>query len=97
MAQATSDERRTVVDITLGCADLASGLAEQFSADGTISESSARCVADGMLAADAFKEAVASTLTGADLDVESDPALLGELLPIFFECLDADELSNLGN
>lgn len=97
MGTLSAGERRTVVDVMLGCVDVADTLIAQISGEGsTLSESSARCVIDGMLASDEFRDAVAESFVSGDSTFEND-SLVAAILPIFFECLTPEELANLGN
>lgn len=96
MAEATSQERRQVVDAMLGCIDVRDALADELGASG-ISADSAACVSDVMLGAEPFLDAVADSLAGgAEADFEN-PALVEALLPGMLQCLSAEELTNLGN
>lgn len=96
MQEATAEERRTVVDSILGCVDANAAFTEMFSADGTVSEQSASCVADAMLASEEFLDAVAESLTGSEFDMDESPQVMEALLPAFFDCLSPEELANLG-
>jgi hypothetical protein len=95
MATATAGERRAVVDTMLDCVDLGAGLARELGAEGTISAESARCLADTMLASDAFRDATAESFV-SETDPFDDPALVSALLPAMLECLTAEDLGNLG-
>lgn len=97
IAGASTDERRAVVDLALGCADLGAMMVSEFAGSG-VSDDSARCLADRMLASDAFRDVVADGLVTGDFEPSEDAAagLLEELLPAFLECLTPEELANLG-
>jgi hypothetical protein len=86
MATATAGERREVVDIMLECVDLGADLARELGAEGTISAESARCLADTLLASDAFRDATAESFV-SETDPFDDPALVSALLPAMLECL----------
>jgi hypothetical protein len=97
IADASADERRAVVDLTLGCVDLAAMMGGEFTGSG-VSDSSARCLSERMLAGDAFRELIAEGLATGNFEPsgEAGEALLEELLPAFLECLTPEELANLG-
>jgi hypothetical protein len=94
MAGASDQERKTVVDVLINCADFASLLTAEFSQ--AISGDSARCLGDAFVASEGFRAALADSFgTGADpLD---DEELMGEMLPVMFDCLSAEELIELGS
>ncbi|OFW66149.1 MAG: hypothetical protein A2Z12_02645 [Actinobacteria bacterium RBG_16_68_21] len=97
MGTLSADERRTVVDVLLGCADVTETLVTQLSGGGdTLSADSARCIVDGMLANDAFLDAVADSFVSGDSAFESD-AVTVAILPLFLECLTPEELAGLGD
>jgi len=97
MASLDQSQRRTVVDVLFDCVDVADAMVAGMSGEGSgLSEASARCVLDAMLASDAFRDAVAESFVSGDSSFESD-ALVAAMLPIFFQCLTPEELANLGN
>lgn len=97
MTTLSAGERRTVVDVLLGCADITETLVAQLSGAGAeVSAESARCVVDGMLTSDAFRDAVADSFVSGDSAFDSD-AVAVAILPVFFGCLTPEELANLGN
>ncbi len=97
MASLDQSQRRTVVDVLFDCVDVGQALVGQMSGDGTgLSEASTRCVLDGMIASDAFRDAVAESFVSGDSSFETD-AVMTSVLPIFFQCLTPEELANLGN
>jgi len=96
MGTATQEERRSVVDTMFECVDLALDLAEELGAGGEVSAESARCLADVMLANDAFRDATAEAFVSST-DPFDDPELVAELLPPMLECMIAEELGDLGN
>ena len=93
MSGATIEERRTVVDTLFDCIDFGALMIQE--AAGEISAASANCLGDAIAASDGFRDALAQSFGSAD-DPFEDPALLGELLPVMFECLSAEELVQLG-
>jgi hypothetical protein len=97
IAGASAEERRSVVDLALGCVDLAATMVAEFTGSG-VSESSARCLSERMLAGDAFRDIVAEGLATGNFEPSGDAGdtLLEELLPAFLECLSPEELANLG-
>jgi len=96
MATLSAGERRTVVDVLLGCVDISETLVAQLTGAGsTISADSATCVVDGMLASDAFLDAVADSFVSGDSAFQSD-AVAVSILPVFLECLTPEELAGLG-
>jgi hypothetical protein len=97
IADADEDERRAVVDLTLECVDLAAMMVDEFTGSG-VSDSSARCLSERMLAGDTFRALIADGLATGDFEPsgEAGEALLEELLPAFLECLTPEELANLG-
>jgi hypothetical protein len=96
MATLSAGERRAVVDVMLGCVDVAEVLVAQISGEGSLSAESARCVVDGMLASDEFRDAVGESFVSGDSTFESD-TVVAAILPVFLECLTPEELANLGN
>ncbi|MFH1103393.1 MAG: hypothetical protein V1757_00395 [Actinomycetota bacterium] len=97
MATLSAEQRRLVVDVMLGCVDVADALVSEMSGSGTgLSEDSARCVIEGMLASDAFRDAVGESFVSGDSTFASD-AVVTAMLPVFLECLTPEELANLGN
>lgn len=94
MAQASAEDRLTVVDTMLDCVDFSSTMSAEF--DGAISSESATCLADAFVGSDAFRSALANSFDGSGADPFEDPALLEEMLPAMLECLSAEELVQLG-
>jgi len=97
IADASADERREVVDLTLGCVDLAAMMVAEFTGSG-VSDSSARCLSERMLAGESFRDVVAEGLATGNFEPSEEAAavLLQELLPAFLECLTPEELAGLG-
>jgi hypothetical protein len=95
MSTATPGERRTVVDTMFDCADLGPALAAELAGGGDISADSARCLADSLLASEAFRDATAESFASSS-DPFDDPELVGELLPVMLQCLSAEDLAELG-
>jgi hypothetical protein len=97
MGSLSTSERRTVVDVMLGCIDVAGALTDQLVQGGTpISQDSARCIVDGMLASDDFRDAVGESFVSGDSSFQSD-SLIASIMPVFLNCLTPEELANLGN
>ena len=96
METVTAPERRRVVDTMLECVDLAADLAAELGSEGEISAEAAQCLAETMLASDAFRDATAESFV-SETDPFDDPDLVAALLPAMLECLSAEDLGNLGN
>lgn len=94
MAQASTEERLTVVDSMLGCIDFGTVMAAQFG--DVVSADSARCMGDAFVGSTAFRTALANSFGPSSADPFEDPALLEEMLPAMLECFTAEELINLG-
>jgi hypothetical protein len=97
MAAATVEERRNVVDLTLGCVDLTEQFTAPLVAEG-LSEESARCIGDAMMEDEVFRDVLAEGLGTGSFEPtgESEAALMEALLPVMLNCLSAEELANLG-
>jgi len=97
MGTLSQSERRTVVDVMLDCVDVADTLVAEMTASGSpLSEASARCVIDGMLASDEFRDAVGESFVSGDSTFQSD-TVVAAILPVFLQCLTPEELAGLGN
>lgn len=94
MAQASQDERMTVVDTMLECVDFGAMMVAEV--DGAISDESARCIGDAFAASEAFRTALANSFDATAGDPFEDDALMAEVFPSLLECLSAEELLQLG-
>lgn len=95
MANASLDERMTVVDTMLECMDFSEMMATEFGSQ--MSAESAECVADAFVESQAFRVALANSFGDSTDDPFEDPAVMEEVLPAMLECLSAEELMNLGD
>ncbi len=93
---ATLEQKEAVVDAMLDCVDFKNAILPTIQADG-VSEESAECVVDEMLAADFFRPALVDSLSGEEFDFESDPEVAGQLVEVVLGCLTPEELSQLGD
>lgn len=87
-----------LADGTLGCVDFESVVARQFAADDTISEGSARCLADGMLQSEGFRDLIVQGIVGGEdafAAATQDSALAGMVFQLMADCLTPEELSSL--
>ena len=97
ISAAGDEDRRAVVDLAFDCADVGALFAAEMAKQG-LSEESATCIGDGILGNDAFRDVMADSLaTGSFQPTDQDEEELMEaLLPVFFECVSAEELIELG-
>lgn len=91
---------RYLVDGVFDCVDMESQLAESMAEDGTLSASSARCLASGMIEAPEMRGLMARALVAGDdaFDSASDQeasALMGLLFSLAADCLDESEFASL--
>lgn len=79
-----------------GCIDLAEAVASVISEETGISEESASCFIEGLLAEDAFRESFVQGFVGgesADPFENPDPATVGIMFDLFNNCLTDEELA----
>ena len=93
MAAASGAERRQVVDLMLECVDFGAMLTAEF-ATGLSAESS-ECLSTAFVGSEAFRDALADSMSGSATDPFDDQAVMEDLLPIMFECVSAEELIQL--
>lgn len=93
MAEASTDERMTVVDTMLECVDFGAVMVAEL--EGEISAESAACIGDAFGDSEAFRTALANSFDGSTADPLDDPALIQDVLPAILQCLTEDELAEL--
>lgn len=92
MSQASDAELTPFADAALECLDFGAVLVEQFSADGNVSEASAKCLADA-LPEDLLRQAFVAGMRGEDTTgVETD--FLRAILQAAPDCLTDEELQS---
>lgn len=98
MAEATAEERRAVVDVTLDCVDLTEQFTAPMLADG-VSEESANCIGEQMMDNETFRDVLAEGLATGSFEPTGDDetALIEAMFPIIFACLSPEELARLGD
>lgn len=94
---ATPEQIDSIIDVTLECVDFRQVLVDSITADSNISDDSAGCLADALGVDEFLRPAVASGLTGEDLEFGDDPELTETLFAAVTDCLTAEELVELGN
>ena len=94
-----SDARAAeLADGTLDCINFEELIAQQFAADGSVSEESARCVASGLLDEGGFREAMVEGMIGGDAAFDAaaeDSTIAAAMFQTMADCLNPDELSAL--
>jgi hypothetical protein len=97
MAAASEDDRRAVVDLAFGCADVGALMATEMMNQG-LSEEAATCIGDGILDSEAFRGLMADSLATGDFEPSgaAENELMEALLPLIFQCVPADELEDFG-
>ena len=94
---ATPEQIDSIIDVTLECVDFRQVLVDSITADSSISDESAGCLADALGGDEFLRPAVAAGLTGDDFEFGDDPELTETLFAAITDCLTAEELVDLGN
>jgi hypothetical protein len=97
MSEATPEERRAVVDLTLGCVDLTAQFIGPLVAEG-VSEESATCIGDSLMENETFRDVLAEGLASGSFEPGpgAEAQLMEALMPVMFDCMSAEELGQLG-
>jgi hypothetical protein len=77
------------------CIDLASSMAEIFSAEMGISEDSSLCLMEGLMSEDAFRASIVESMVGSGSGdpFEDDPEAVGAMFGLMGDCLSDEELA----
>jgi hypothetical protein len=89
-----SEEQATAMwDGMVGCVNFGMLMAEAIADDDELGPESARCLGDGLMEIDAFREGMILSFMGQDPDdAEMEAALMGPMMRLMTECLSDEEL-----
>jgi hypothetical protein len=89
------DAANAFVDGMNQCIDIVTAIADEFAAEMGVSEESARCIGDGFMNQDAFRDSMIESLVGDAVNdpLGDDPDAIGALYELMNDCLTDEELA----